>query len=115
MTHMPSKKTNRRVAIQATEAGTTVAVLRSALVIVTVVAAMILFVWSKVEIATLARGISDAERTIGALAEEKSRLSATVTVETKPGFIQQRAREQLGMIYVARGADLVVRYDATAQ
>ena len=61
-----------------------------------------LYVWSKVELTTLAREISAAEAALETIAEDRSSLAASITVETKPGLIQERARQQLGMVYVAK-------------
>ena len=85
---------------------------RPAFAIGVVVGVTILFVWSKVELATLARETRSAEIAMEALAEEQSTLAASITVETKPGAIQQRAREQLGMVYPENVQEIVIDHDS---
>jgi cell division protein FtsL len=96
-------------AIQSAGAGGSVLSWLPIFMIGAILGVTILYVWSKVELATLAREISTAEATLEAIAEEKSSLAASITVETKPGLIQERARQQLGMVYAPHGYELVVR------
>lgn len=95
--------------MQSADAGGSVSSWLPIFMIGAILGVTILYVWSKVELATLAREISTAEATLEAIAEEKSSLAASITVETKPGLIQERARQQLGMVYAPHGHELVVR------
>ena len=61
----------------------------------------LLYVWKKVELASIARQIDQHEARIGELREEGSRLTAAVVFKKKPGAIEQIARGQLGMEYPA--------------
>ena len=97
------------VTLQAAGAGRSASSWLPGLIIGAILGVTILYVWSKVELATLAREISSAEATLEAIAEEKSSLAASITVETKPGLIQERARRQLGMVYAEKGHELFVR------
>ena len=65
-------------------------------------------VWSKVERADVAQGISAARARAEILREERSRLRAEVVMKTKPGIIKQIAETQLMMFPAsdAGGADL---------
>jgi|AP95_1055475.scaffolds.fasta_scaffold05525_5 hypothetical protein len=59
------------------------------------------FVWSKVALADIARRTSAAQLRFESLSEERSRLTATAIMQTKPGTIMGIARDRLGMVKAA--------------
>lgn len=61
------------------------------------VAAMIAFVWTKVQTEETARGIAAAKRASEALREERSKLQAAVDLALRPGVVRARAARDLHM------------------
>ncbi len=69
--------------------------------LVLMVAVTLLYVWKKVELASVARQIDSHQVRSEQLREESARLTAAVVFKKKPGAIEQIARGQLGMEYSA--------------
>ena len=112
-----SKKTQgrRRLREGVSHAKVTLSAWKPAFLIGALVGITTTYVWNKVELATLARQIEAAEIGVSTLSEEYSRLTADIMVKTKPGLIQGRAQEQLGMVFPKNGfAELVLDNDETA-
>ena len=63
------------------------------------VAVTVLFTWKKVETASVARRINNAEIQAANLIEERAKLTALVAFKKKPGNIKKIAEEELGMVY----------------
>ena len=74
---------------------------RLASLLVLLVAVTLLYVWKKVELASVAREIDAHQVRSEELREERARLTAAVVFKKKPGAIERMARGQLGMEYPA--------------
>jgi len=73
------------------------------------VAVTVLYTWKKVETASVARRINNAEIQAASLIGERSKLTALVAFKKKPGNIKKIAEEQLGMVYpTGRMVDFIV-------
>jgi cell division protein FtsL len=81
--------------------GLQVAHLRRAALLVLMVAGTLLYVWRKVEQASIARQIDAQQVRSEELQDENARLTAAVVFKKKPGAIERIARGQLGMEYPA--------------
>ena len=74
---------------------------RQAGLLVLLVAVTLLYVWKKVELASVARRIDAHQVRSEELQEESARLTAAIVFKKKPGAIERIARGQLGMEYPA--------------
>ena len=77
--------------------------------VVFLVAATVLYTWKKVETASVAKRINNAEIQAAKLIEERAKLTALVAVKKKPGNIKKIAEKELNMVYPAgKVVDLIV-------
>ena len=94
--------------------GPIVAACRTAMWLVLMVAASIVFLEEKVQLDEMARQIDQADRHSGRLREERSQLLGLIVFGQKPGTIERIARGRLAMGYPAGRLDELT-YDALAE
>jgi cell division protein FtsL len=69
--------------------------------VILLVAITVLYTWKKVEWASVAQRISNAEAQTDRLVEERSKLMAGIALRKRPGNIKKIAEDKLGMVYPA--------------
>ena len=68
------------------------------LLLVSLVTLTTAYIWTKVQLAKTLRQVERAQARIRSLEEERDKLTASISMNKKPGVIRERAQQELGMI-----------------
>ena len=68
------------------------------LILVALVSLTTAYIWTKVQLAKTLRQVETAQARIRSLEEERDKLTASISMNKKPGAIRERAQQELGMI-----------------